>query len=222
MSADGSAREQPRAFLVGQITGPFVVHPTENVDLMAVRFEPHGAAALTPDLSLLTNHWKALDDLQQEASSPLSEVLESLQAVCRAMSSLTMAERFERLSVWLWQYTSVGKHADYMVAETVRAIVGSRGAVTIDDVAATIGVHVRTLQRRFTKQVGVSPKRLARTVRFHHVCQAWRRDPDTLARVAADCGYCDESHLVRDFRAFVGEPPATFLKALPAFSAHFL
>jgi AraC-like DNA-binding protein len=83
-------------------------------------------------------------------------------------------------------------------------------------------VQLRTLQRRFLRQVGVSPKRLARIVRFHHVCLAWRRDPASLARVAADCGYCDESHLVRDFRAFVGEPPASFLRSLPTFTSHFL
>ena len=94
------------------------------------------------------------------------------------------------------------------------------------DLAEAQGVQLRTLQRRFLRQLGVSPKRLARIVRFHHVCLAWRKDPEgdpaTLARVAADCGYFDESHLVRDFRAFVGEPPASFLRSLSPFTSHFL
>jgi AraC-like DNA-binding protein len=198
---DGQHRRQPAAFLVGQITGPFVVYPTGRVDLLAIRFEPHGAAR---DLLLAL------------------PVASTSQAEASDAASATVAARLDAVATWARRFAAGTGHADVSVAAVVRQIVESRGAASIDAVAESQGVQLRTLQRRFLRQVGVSPKRLARIVRFHHVCLAWRRDPASLARVAADCGYCDESHLVRDFRAFVGEPPASFLRSLSTFTSHFL
>jgi AraC-like DNA-binding protein len=203
---DGSHRLQPAAFLVGQITGPFVVYPTGRVDLLAIRFEPHGAAALLDNMAAITDTWIALEHVPAAR-----ELLTATPDVVRA---------------WAQRLAAGAGHADASVAAVVRQIVASRGAASIDALAEAQGVQLRTLQRRFLRQVGVSPKRLARIVRFHHVCLAWRKDPEgdpaTLARVAADCGYFDESHLVRDFRAFVGEPPASFLRSLSTFTSHFL
>jgi len=54
------------------------------------------------------------------------------------------------------------------------------------------------------------------------VFTAWRTDARSLARVAAECGYFDQSHLVRDFRDFSGAPPAGFLAALPEFTGFFV
>jgi transcriptional regulator GlxA family with amidase domain len=78
------------------------------------------------------------------------------------------------------------------------------------------------MQRLFLRQVGVSPKLLCRIVRFQRIFAAWRADPSSLARVALECGYFDQSHLVRDFHDFAGAPPAGFLAELPAFTRLFL
>lgn len=220
---DGQHRRQPAAFLVGQITGPFVVYPTGRVDLLAIRFEPHGAAALLDNMAAITDNWASLADLPAARDLLLAlPVASTSQAEASGAASATVAARLDAVATWARHFAAGTGHADVSVAAVVRQIVESRGAASIDAVAESQGVQLRTLQRRFLRQVGVSPKRLARIVRFHHVCLAWRRDPASLARVAADCGYCDESHLVRDFRAFVGEPPASFLRSLSTFTSHFL
>lgn len=216
---DGTHRRQPAAFLVGQITGPFAVYPTGRVDLLAIRFEPHGAAGLLDNMATIMDTWVALDDVPA-ASDLLHAVRDSTLAGTTKHASV--ASRLDAVTRWAQRFAAASGHADAQVRVVVRQIVASRGAASVEEVAESEGVQLRTLQRRFLRQVGVSPKRLARIVRFHHVCLAWRRDPASLARVAADCGYCDESHLVRDFRAFVGEPPASFLRSLSTFTSHFL
>lgn len=216
VSSDGTVRVQPACFLVGQITAPFVVRPTGVVDLLAVRFEAHGAAALHDDMSQLTNTWAEAARLQDA----------TLPALWRTMRVQDDGQRRVTLLTWLARYGHAPSAADRVVREMVH-VIRSDGAYgdparSVQAIAARHGVSLRTVQRRFLTQVGVPPKLFSRIVRFHRVCLAWRHEPDTLARVAADCGYCDESHLVRDFRAFVGEPPVSFLNSLAAFTTLFL
>ncbi len=90
-----------------------------------------------------------------------------------------------------------------------------------DAIARDAGTTPRTLQRLFATQVGISPKLLARITRFQRVFRSWQQEPNALARVAAACGYFDQSHLVRDFRDFAGAPPAAFLSAQPEFTTFF-
>ncbi|HEY6329446.1 MAG TPA: helix-turn-helix domain-containing protein [Blastocatellia bacterium] len=60
------------------------------------------------------------------------------------------------------------------------------------------------------------PKRLARVLRFQNAL-AMSRQQMTLqwARIAANCGYFDQSHMARDFREFGGDSPAS-LELAPA------
>ena len=63
-------------------------------------------------------------------------------------------------------------------------------------------------------QVGLSPKRLARIARFQRALRVLE-DPSIESRrgaiTAADCGYADQAHFVRDFRDLAGCPPGAHL-----------
>lgn len=93
--------------------------------------------------------------------------------------------------------------------------------VDLGALAGRLKTSPRTLQRLFARDVGVSPKFLARMVRFQRVFSAWREDPTLLSRVAAQCGYFDHAHLVRDFKELAGVPPASFLPNQPEFTRFF-
>jgi AraC-like DNA-binding protein len=73
-------------------------------------------------------------------------------------------------------------------------------------------LSARQVERRFREAVGVSPKTLARIVRFQEVL---RRTPgeSASAEVALDSGYYDQAHLLRDFRDFAGVVPTLFRAA---------
>lgn len=68
----------------------------------------------------------------------------------------------------------------------------------------------RSLQRLVRRRLGLSPKWLIQRRRLHEVAERLRTDGGTLATLAADLGYADESHLVRDFRTVTGMTPRTF------------
>ena len=210
---NGEAIEQPVLMLVGQITGPFTVVPTGRMDLIAVRFRPHGAALVCDDLGAITDTWT-------EGSVLPAPGLVSLHAHLRQTSDLNA--RVTLIDAWLRECVALRPAADAAVAAAVQAIEESHGMVALDALAATLGCSLRHLQRRFAVQVGIAPKLLARIRRFQRVFSAWRDDAGSLARVAAECGYFDQSHLIRDFRELAGTAPAAFLANQPEFTQLFL
>jgi AraC-like DNA-binding protein len=102
--------------------------------------------------------------------------------------------------------------------EVVRAwqqILASAGRVGVRDLAAEVGCSPRHLGELFRSEIGLAPKAAARVARFDRArrrLQAEQR-PGTLADLAADCGYYDQSHLNRDFRSLAGAAPLEWLAA---------
>lgn len=91
----------------------------------------------------------------------------------------------------------------------IRRIAASYGGVRIDAMAADLGRSRRQLEREFLRTVGLSPKHFAVVSRFRHAAARLESRPrDSLAAIAADAGYADQSHMVRDFRQFAGVPPS--------------
>ncbi|WP_044236112.1 helix-turn-helix domain-containing protein [Chondromyces apiculatus] len=83
--------------------------------------------------------------------------------------------------------------------------------VRVESVAERLGVTARHLRRAFTESVGVPPKDFARAVRLQRAVRMAATSKDWV-RIAADAGYYDQSHLIADFREFVGLTPGAFLK----------
>ncbi|MFI6862438.1 DUF6597 domain-containing transcriptional factor [Streptomyces sp. NPDC050421] len=78
----------------------------------------------------------------------------------------------------------------------------------VGELARAEGVSVRSLQRLFATYVGVGPKWVILRYRIHEALERAESDPAVdWARLAADLGYSDQAHLVRDFTATVGVPP---------------
>ncbi|WP_226345227.1 helix-turn-helix domain-containing protein [Agilicoccus flavus] len=92
----------------------------------------------------------------------------------------------------------------------------SRGTAGIDDVARAVALSGRQLRAEFRREYGVGPKQAARLMRFEHatarLAAAVRAGAvPSLAEVAADCGYADQSHLARDVRGYLGLAPSAWL-----------
>ncbi|MET9651490.1 DUF6597 domain-containing transcriptional factor [Streptomyces sp. JL2001] len=86
----------------------------------------------------------------------------------------------------------------------------------VSELAAAGGLSARSLQRLFATRVGVGPKWVILRYRIHEALERAEsgEGPDTLdwARLAADLGYSDQAHLVRDFTATVGVPPTAYAR----------
>jgi AraC-like DNA-binding protein len=84
----------------------------------------------------------------------------------------------------------------------------------VDQLSASSGLTVRTLQRLFADYVGVSPKWVMRRARLHDAAErADSGEPVDWAALASDLGYADQAHLTRDFTVTIGVPPARYAAA---------
>ena len=94
------------------------------------------------------------------------------------------------------------------VAWAWRVLLARGGGVRIGDWSR------RHLGERFRSELGLSPKAAARVLRFERALSHLERsDTRRLADVAVACGYVDQAHLTREWRALAGLPPAAWLAA---------
>ncbi|OZV80209.1 AraC family transcriptional regulator [Micromonospora echinospora] len=91
-----------------------------------------------------------------------------------------------------------------------------RGILRVDDLARRHGVSTRRLQRLFLDHVGVGPKWVIRRYRLQEAIERAAAGPPDWAALAADLGYSDQAHLVRDFTAVTGVTPTAYVRSLHA------
>lgn len=86
---------------------------------------------------------------------------------------------------------------------------------TIDQLADQACLSLRQVERQFLTRVGVSPKLFFRQARFAQAYQLKRIYPRmSWAAIAYQCGYFDQMHLVRDFKQFAAEAPASYFRSV--------
>jgi AraC-like DNA-binding protein len=106
---------------------------------------------------------------------------------------------------------------DPVVRAAVVGLVASRGEVSVAELAREVGVSARQLQRRFGAAVGLGPKQFARVRRLRTaIGELLTTEPRTWSAVAADLGYADQAHLVREFVQLAGLTPAAVTGAVRA------
>jgi AraC-like DNA-binding protein len=102
------------------------------------------------------------------------------------------------------------------VAWAWRQLLVSAGTSRVSELAAGTGWSSRHLTSRFRTEIGLTPKAAARVIRFHRtrrlLVSQFAAEPEIrLADLAATCGYFDQAHLAREFRALAGCPPSQLL-----------
>ncbi|GAB5535541.1 MAG: helix-turn-helix domain-containing protein [Rubricoccaceae bacterium] len=114
------------------------------------------------------------------------------------------------LAAFLADRTRVSRPVDDRMAALVRA--GEESPATIRHAAEALDLSDRTVRYWSRQHVGMGMKRLWRIRGLHRALQLGLQQPEIgWSRIAIDAGYADQSHLVRDCRSFLGEPPTAFL-----------
>jgi AraC-like DNA-binding protein len=112
--------------------------------------------------------------------------------------------------------------SDHPVDKAVEMIFEKKGMISMADICSELGVGERYLQQLFAKYVGLSPKFFSRIVRFSYVFNVIKENKPDWADVVYQAGYYDQSHFIRNFKAFTGEDPSTYIFAERSLANFFM
>jgi len=207
-------RRHAGAVVCGAYGGSFVTDHARRASIVGVHFRPGGAFPFlgVPAGELADTHVD-LETLWGRSAAELRE---------RLCAANTPAERFSLLERTLTARLNhmTGRHGSVPVALDAFERTGTTARVR--DVARQVGLSQRRFIEVFAAEVGLTPKLYGRVRRFQRALALVKgvATPDW-ARVAPACGYFDQSHLIRDFRAFSSLTPEEYLDVRQR-SAHAL
>ena len=86
-------------------------------------------------------------------------------------------------------------------------------ALNIAQYAYKANMSIRNFERRFSEQVGVSPKLYYRLARFNNAVIAKLKYPQkNWTSIAYECDYYDQMHMIKDFKQFANLIPSRLLQ----------
>jgi len=205
---DPSQSDEPLRFTGAVVSGAYgrYIDPQVHDSVLGVHFKPGGA---TPFLGVPAGE---LADSHVELESLWGPAAGELRS--RIYEAATPEAKFALLEAALLARLHRAPERHPAVPAALKALALPDEAVRVREVARDLGLCQRRFIQVFTSSVGLTPKRYQRVCRFHRARELVRHtvSPDW-ARVAAECGYFDQSHLIRDFRQFTGFSPGEFNRA---------
>lgn len=104
---------------------------------------------------------------------------------------------------------------DNVIKFAVTTIINSKGTIPIHKLRDQLFITERTFERRFAKEIGVTPKQFAKITQFsfslNHIQES---DYTSLTNVAYDNNFSDQSHFIRTFKRYTGHTPKEILVRL--------
>jgi AraC-like DNA-binding protein len=192
----------PATLLHGAVSRVFRVRLSGTGWVTGARFRPDGAhpwsrteAAALRDRAVPT----------ATLPGPLPADLHS------ALTGLPPAARAAAFAAALAGHRPHEAGQDPALAALVARMQADAELVRVEQLVGLAGCSVRTLQRRFRRHLGVSPKWVLARFRLQEAALALEQDPEVdLAALAVRLGWYDQAHLTNDFRRMLGETPGRY------------
>ncbi|MEU8108505.1 helix-turn-helix domain-containing protein [Nonomuraea muscovyensis] len=200
---ESHGRHQRGSVVVGLLPGDLRATGRGVGECLQIRLEAVTAAALFGASAELSGTVVALEDVWGRDAG---------RAEDRLRAAASWDERFTIAVDILGRRLGAHPPVDPQVAYAWRRTLTSRGRVRVDGLADEVGWSRKRLWSRFRSQLGITPKRAARLVRFDHAAHLLAAG-HAAAHVATESGYVDQSHLHREVTTFAGLTPTALAGA---------
>jgi AraC-like DNA-binding protein len=190
------------SIIVGPHTNRHIMTLGRNHLMIKVGFQPGGLyrfLGIPMSELLCQDSFNVMDLLGNE----INEVNDQLQEAVSFSKMKMIVESF------LLRYVHKLKQP-LPIDQVLSLLIEERGLIKIDQLASEACLSIRQFERVFQQRIGLPPKHFSRLVRFS---QAWimkEQQPGiSWIKVAHECGYFDQMHLIRDFQEFAGVAPSS-------------
>jgi AraC-like DNA-binding protein len=202
---EGDRCQRLKGFTIaGPQSRPFAVDARQR-RIVRVMFRPGGAYPfLRVPLSELHDDHVSLEDIWG---------LEARTLNARLAEAQTSDAVFELLGTALLAVAQNGVEIHPVIANAILSCVRSQHLITATKLACDAGMRPKRFIEKFSREVGLTPKLYLRIARFERVLEGiYSREHVDWAHIAAEHGYSDQSHLIRDFHEFAGLTPGSYFE----------
>lgn len=143
---------------------------------------------------------------------PLSDVLTYripiLEEIAESTSFQQRISSFEKFILSIQQSQKLNKEiTDY----AIRKIYDSKGTISIKELSRDIGFTEQYIRRKFTENVGFSPKQFSKIVQFQNVIDEFLLCSDTITQdIIYDNGFYDQAHFIKVFKQMTNFTPKQY------------
>lgn len=192
-----------RSWFSGLQERSIFIESLEGTHLVSIRLHPLGATQLLGDSA--TRAANSIVDLEALIGAEARELRD------RLLTAQSPAARFSILEDFIAARSLA--EIPRFIRDAVARIEASHGSLRVADLHRELAVSRKHLAVSFTRYVGVSAKSYAQIQRFLWTLEQLRNSTDVdWSRLAAEAGYSDQSHLVRDFRRVGAASPTEYLR----------
>src|SRR5215831_9484068 len=199
----GSAkRELPNVCLFGLLAKPLRLRAEGLVKIVAVRFFAWGA------FLFLKNAAGRTDVTNVDLDPTWQQVVQRARVLVQGENYQKAVEEIEDFLIGLRLNILFDPK---QVRTAAKLLYPTRGQFRVAELADYCRLSLRQLQRQFDQTTGVSPKALARAIRFESIRERLMFNPNVnLTDLAYEFGYSDQAHFIKDFKALTGKTPGEF------------
>lgn len=199
--------KHPFAEICGTVLSPQAVLLNSNTCYFGVRFLPGynpmlGSAEI---MSQLIDHRMPLDELIQDQ--------QMMEGICGTTNFRQQIRAFMRSYMNIYRRVCPMEHSNLLVLHSSNLLIRSAGSISVEQLAEETGYTPRYIDKCFRSETGLSPKKLAKIMRFQAAVSALNQNQHvgrSLTDIAADLGYFDQSHFVHDFKNYTGLTPKKY------------
>jgi AraC-like DNA-binding protein len=208
----GTWQLQSKNLLAGQIKKYFYLQNTGASGMVGVKLKPSAVAQLyNVDMAALTDQVVNLNEILGNEFSAIDTAI---------LNKLPQQEILEMLNTYFREM--LNRVFENKIELALIRIFDTQGNVQVREIADELSITERHLERLFKKFVGVSPKFYARIIRFSHIFNLMQQGDKSWLDVALSSGFYDQSHFIRNFKAFSGEDPSAYLFDEVSFANFFM
>lgn len=193
----------PKCFVIGQLTQPYTVEPTGETGTFFVCFHPNGFLPFASfPIKEMENTAVPLEQLFGQVGLELQD---------KILKAKTTSERINSMDVFLLNQLGNTDAVDHIVQSTVETILTANGQFPIGKLSKQNDINRRQLVRKFSSDIGLSPKQLSKTIRLQSTLKKMLNNPvPSLTALAYDNMYYDQAHFIKEFKEFTGLTPKEF------------
>lgn len=199
-------KKMSKIFLYGQTIKPISIDVKGPFQIIVFQFYPF----------VLRTFWgispESINDDCYDLNTPSNTTFHQLTGTLSSFS--TTENSIQLLTQSLLSFFDSKKNKlDFSIQRAILEIIESQGQIIIKEIAKREALNIRTFERRFLKETGISAKQFAKMVQFQAAFkQLNSKDFRKITEIVYENGFADQSHFIRVFKTFTGTTPASFNK----------